>query len=158
MPASQSARARCPPTSTASGAGLRSTALPAASAASTPPAGIESGKFHGGATTTTPSGSMRAPSTLVARAERARVVAGEVDRLRHLRIRLGHRLGAVDDHRADQVAAPPGEHGGGAVEERAPLLGRTGRPRRLGDAGRVERAIELRAVGEPVTVGDAPWA
>ena len=58
-PAAQSACASPQPTSTASGAGLRMTALPATSAASTPPAGIESGKFHGGVTTTTPSGSMR---------------------------------------------------------------------------------------------------
>ena len=47
--------------STASGAGFRMTAFPAASAASTPPAGMDSGKFHGGVTTTTPSGSMRQP-------------------------------------------------------------------------------------------------
>ncbi len=95
---------------------------------------------------------------LIARAEGARVVAGEVDRLGHLRIRLGHRLGAVDDHGADQVAAPPGEHRRGAVEEPAPLLRGTRSPCRLRDAGRVERAIELRAVGEPVAVGDAARA
>ena len=41
---------------TASGAGLRITAFPAASAASTPPAGIDKGKFHGDATTTVPHG------------------------------------------------------------------------------------------------------
>ena len=38
------------------GAGLSTTALPAISAANTPPAGIAYGKFHGGATTTTPRG------------------------------------------------------------------------------------------------------
>ena len=66
MPASQRPLARCQPTSTASGAGLRTTAFPAASAARTPPAGIDSGKFHGGVTTTTPSGSMRQSPRLVA--------------------------------------------------------------------------------------------
>ena len=60
------------PTSTASGAGLRMTALPAASAASTPPAGMDSGKFQGGVTTTTPSGSMRQSSTSSRRRRRAR--------------------------------------------------------------------------------------
>ena len=39
-----------------SGGGLRITALPAIRAASTPPAGIAYGKFHGDATTTTPYG------------------------------------------------------------------------------------------------------
>ena len=39
-----------------SGAGFSITALPAASAASTPPAGMAYGKFHGEATTTTPTG------------------------------------------------------------------------------------------------------
>ena len=49
--------ARIAAVSTVSGAGLRMTALPAASAPSTPPAGIAYGKFHGEATTTTPCGS-----------------------------------------------------------------------------------------------------
>src|SRR4029079_4691101 len=40
--------------STVSDAGLRITALPAASAAATPPVGIANGKFHGETTTTTP--------------------------------------------------------------------------------------------------------
>ena len=66
-PASHRQRASHQPTSTASGAGLRMTALPAASAASTPPAGMESGKFQGGVTTTTPSG-------VHARSRRARAV------------------------------------------------------------------------------------
>ena len=47
---------------TASGAGLRITALPAARAATTPLAGIAVGKFHGPATSTTPSGSASTPS------------------------------------------------------------------------------------------------
>ncbi len=50
----QAASARSQAVSTDSGAGLRITALPAASAASTPPAGMAKGKFHGGATTTVP--------------------------------------------------------------------------------------------------------
>jgi hypothetical protein len=57
MPASHNASARYRPTKTVSGAGLKTTALPAASAAKTPPAGIESGKFQGDTTATTPNGS-----------------------------------------------------------------------------------------------------
>ena len=53
--------------------------------------------------------------------ERAGVVAGEIDGLRDLGIRLRHGLGTVDDHRADEVAAPAGEHGRGLVEDRAAL-------------------------------------
>ena len=58
--------------------------------------------------------------------ERARVVAREVDRLRDLGVGLGHGLGAVDDHRADQVTAPPGEH------VRPPGRARRGAPRAAG--------------------------
>jgi hypothetical protein len=72
MPASQRQLASSQPTSTASGAGLSTTALPAASAASTPPAGIERGKVHGGVTTTTPSGSMRQSLTAPATSRSAR--------------------------------------------------------------------------------------
>ena len=49
------------PTRRVCGAGLRITALPAASAASTPPAGMAYGKFHGDATTVTRYGSKCAP-------------------------------------------------------------------------------------------------
>ena len=45
------------------GAGLMITALPAASAAKTLPAGIAMGKFHGGATTVSRTGSKRASAT-----------------------------------------------------------------------------------------------
>ena len=72
IPASHSRPASHQPTSTASGAGLRTTALPAASAASTPPAGMDSGKFQGGVTTTTPSGSIRQSLTSPAIARSAR--------------------------------------------------------------------------------------
>ena len=41
---------------TVSGADLRITVFPAASAAQTPPSGIANGKFHGGTITTTPTG------------------------------------------------------------------------------------------------------
>src|SRR5690606_22974693 len=44
------------------GAGLTTTAEPAASAASTEPMGIATGKFHGGVTTVTRDGVKRAPS------------------------------------------------------------------------------------------------
>src|SRR5579875_3483721 len=55
-PAACNCRARAPAVAWASGAGLRTTALPAARAASVPPAGIAYGKFQGGATTTVPKG------------------------------------------------------------------------------------------------------
>jgi len=55
--------------------------------------------------------------------ERARIVAGEVDGLRDLRVGLGHRLGAVDDHGADEVGAAAGEDECGLVEEGAALRG-----------------------------------
>jgi hypothetical protein len=47
----------------ASPAGLMMTALPAASAANTDPAGMATGKFHGGVTTVTANGVNFAPST-----------------------------------------------------------------------------------------------
>ena len=87
--------------------------------------------------------------------ERARIVAGEVDGLRDLRVGLGHRLGAVDDHGADEVGATAGEDECGLVEEGAALRGRTGGPRGLGGAGCVERAVYLGAIGQRVAVGDA---
>ena len=55
--------------------------------------------------------------------ERARIVAGEVDGLRDLRVGLGHRLGAVDDHGADEVGATAGEDARGLLEEGAALRG-----------------------------------
>ena len=79
---------------TASGAGLRMTALPAASAAATPPAGMAYGKFHGAATT---HGAER-PARRRGREHRRRACvcvagpAGEVDRLRHLGVALAHGL------------------------------------------------------------------
>ena len=73
MPASHRQLTSHQATSIASGAGLSTTALPAASAARTPPEGMDRGKFHGGVTTTTPSGSMRqsVSSLAVWRSERA---------------------------------------------------------------------------------------
>ncbi len=47
----------------ACGAGLMMTPLPAASAASTDPAGIATGKFQGGVTTVSRGGTEVAPST-----------------------------------------------------------------------------------------------
>ena len=52
-PASWQQSARKRPTATVWGAGLRITPEPAARAASTPPAAMASGKFHGEATTVT---------------------------------------------------------------------------------------------------------
>ena len=91
----------------------------------------------------------------VARSEGARVVAGEVHRLGDLRIGLRHRLGAVHDHGADQVAAPAGEHGRRPVEQTAPLRRGPGGPRRLPLARGVERAAHLRAVRQRVAIGHA---
>jgi len=64
--ASSAARTAPPATSAhtgVAGAGLRITAEPAASAASAEPSGIATGKFHGGVTTVSRTGSNRAPST-----------------------------------------------------------------------------------------------
>ena len=61
-PAAQQASATISAQRGVSGAGLNTTALPAASAASVPPAGMATGKFHGGITATTPSGVKSAPS------------------------------------------------------------------------------------------------
>ena len=63
------------PHAIASGAGLSSTALPAARAATTPFVGMAIGKFHGPATRTTPSGSACTPR--VVRSSRVRVHAAD---------------------------------------------------------------------------------
>jgi hypothetical protein len=78
-----------------SGAGLKITPLPAASAASTPPAGMATGKFQGGTTAITPNGSNRLPSMRCQIEGAIRVVPGEVDRLGDLGIRLGDGLGGL---------------------------------------------------------------
>src|ERR1019366_1156878 len=57
-PAACSCSTSTAPVAIAGRAGFRITVLPAASAARTPPAGIENGKFHGGDTTTTPRGEL----------------------------------------------------------------------------------------------------
>ena len=61
-PAAWRARTISAPQRLAGGAGLRTTALPTASAATTPPVGMASGKFHGEATTLTLAGVKRAPA------------------------------------------------------------------------------------------------
>ena len=61
-PAAQQASATTSAQRGVSGAGLNTTALPAARAASVPPAGMATGKFHGGITATTPNGVNSAPS------------------------------------------------------------------------------------------------
>ena len=60
-PPSHRTSASSPAVATVSGAGLKITALPAASAPSKPPAGIDRGKFHGEATTTVPWGRKPVP-------------------------------------------------------------------------------------------------
>ena len=68
IPASQSTWQSFQPTSTASGAGLIRTTLPAMTAANMPPHGMASGKFHGGVTSTTPNGSyVQSASSVTAR-------------------------------------------------------------------------------------------
>ncbi len=62
-PACQSASATTAAQRRAWGAGLKTTPDPAASAASTPPAGIAIGKFQGGVTTVSRAGSNTAPLT-----------------------------------------------------------------------------------------------
>lgn len=63
MPAAQSASVITAAQRRAWGAGLKTTPDPAASAASTPPAGMARGKFHGGATTVSRDGTNTAPLT-----------------------------------------------------------------------------------------------
>ncbi len=58
-------------TSTVCDAGFKMTVFPAASAAATPPHGIATGKFHGGTTTTTPTGRL----STVSSASNARALA-----------------------------------------------------------------------------------
>ncbi len=91
----------------------------------------------------------------IARAEGARVVAREVDRLRDLGIGLGHRLGAVHDHGADQVAAAPGQLPRGRIEQAPPLRRRPRAPARLGGARGVEGAAHLATIGQGVAIGHA---
>ena len=62
-PASHSASASTAAHRRACGAGLKTTPEPAASAASTPPAGMAIGKFHGGVTTVSREGTNTAPLT-----------------------------------------------------------------------------------------------
>ncbi len=70
-PADQQASATSSAHRRVSGAGLRTTVLPAASAASTPPAGMATGKFHGGATSTTPRGRCSRPGIAVSSGARS---------------------------------------------------------------------------------------
>ncbi len=106
-PADSSASTSTAPHRAACGAGLMMTAEPAASAASTEPAGIATGKFHGGVTTVSATGDATAPSTESRDSGQRRVVVGEVDRLGHLGIALVERLTALGRHDLDQAARGP---------------------------------------------------
>ena len=99
------------------GCGLQDHALPAASAASTPPAGMANGKFHGEATRTVPSAAGRAPSMRASRRPSVGVVPGEVDRLGHLGVALEHRLAGLVGHRRQNSAAIALEPIGDGVQE-----------------------------------------
>ena len=158
-PAAQRACASPQPTSTASGAGLRTTALPAASAASTPPAGMESGKFHGGVTDDHAE-RLHAAVAQLGRGlpQRARVVAREVHRLGDLGVRLRGRLRAVHDHGADEIAAPAGQLARAGLQERAARLDAAGGPAGLGAARHREGTLHLGGAGQRVAVGDAARA
>jgi hypothetical protein len=90
-------------------------------------------------------------------AQRPRVVAREVHGLGHLGVRLRHRLGAVEDHRADQVAAPPVQLCRTGFEDRIALGVRQRAPRGLRRARDVEGAIDIRGAGERVAVRDVSW-
>ena len=130
----QSTRSR--PTATVCGAGFRMTPDPAASAASTPPAGMASGKFQGDATTVTPWGSNAQAVALERRrpAAAAGVPAGEVDGLGHLGVGLGDGLARVVRHGRDGLAPTGGQHLGDPVQHATPLRlrSRPARPRRRG--------------------------
>ena len=75
-------------------------------------------------------------------AERPGVVPREVDRLRDLGVGLGHRLGAVEHHRADQVAAPAPELGRARLEPRAARRRPRARPT---PAARASAAVSARS-------------
>src|SRR5262249_48864865 len=87
--------------------------------------------------------------------QRLGIVASEVDSLGHFGIRLGHRLGAVDDHGADEISAARGEDACRLLENGPALREGTGRPPGLSGARRVERAAHLLPIGEGVAIGDA---
>ena len=156
MPASQRARASHQPTSTASGAGLRIDRVPGRqrrqhAARRDREREVPRRRDHHDAERL-----HAAIGELVGRlAERARVVAREVDRFRDFRVRLGHRLGAVEHHRADEIASLTRELGPAGLEPGSPLRDRPSSPRRQGRAGRGERAIDLGRAGERVAIGDA---
>src|SRR5262249_62126581 len=95
--------------------------------------------------------------------QRARIVTGEVDGFGDFRIRLGDRLGAVDDHGADEIGATVGEHARGLVEEGAALRDGPSGPGGLGGTGGGERAVYLGGLGEGmagregVSTGPTAW-
>jgi hypothetical protein len=91
-------------------------------------------------------------------AQRAGVVAGEVDGLGDLHVGLRHRLGAIHDHRADQVAPAPPELRRARFESR--LARREGQrgPSGLGRPRGRQRALDVLAPAERVAVGGAPGA
>ena len=116
-PASHSASASTAPQRAACRAGLRMTPEPAASAASTPPAGIATGKFHGGVTTVSPTGTGVAPSTSSRPRAELRVVVGEVDRLGDLRVGLVDGLAGLGRHHLDELPAAQLELVGRALQD-----------------------------------------
>ena len=106
----------------ACGAGLMMTPLPAASADSTEPAGMATGKFHGGATTVS---ARRDEARALHGVEFARtrgVVVGEVDRLADLRIGFGDGLAGLGRHDLDEAVAVGREREPRAVEHRGALV------------------------------------
>ena len=89
-------------------------------------------------------------------AGQAGVIAGEVDRLGHLGVRLGQRLARLLRHEGDQLRSPRRQLGRAAIEQVGPLgRGDPGPARRGGlrrrdhpvDARLVERAWERHGVG-----------
>ena len=131
------------------------TPLPAARAASTPPAGIATGKFQGGVTTVRRDGSNRAPSTAGSRSSSVGVVMREVDRLAHLGVGLGERLAGLGHHHGDEVAASRRQGTAGLVQRPRANLRRPREPgaatvahggdQRL-QAGRPQQPVELDGV------------
>ncbi len=147
-PAAQHASATISAIRGVSGAGLKATAFPAANAARTPPAGIAIGKFHGGITATTPSGSNRSapsavrsgPSRSTARSPYQR---GEVDALGDLGVGFGNGLGALVHHRREQLRPPARQLVGHPVEHRLAFGGRSGRPGHLPVAQPFDGPVDL---------------
>ena len=110
-------------------AGLITTAEPAASAASVEPAGIATGKFHGGVTTVRFGWDERGAVDRFQVLGALGVVVREVDRLADLGVGLVDGLAGLGGHDLDELGAAGFQDVACAVQDGGALGGRSGRPR-----------------------------